>query len=333
MPTSRFRPMPTKWYILLLCLITLVPLRAQDIHFSHVDSDPMLLNPAYAGFFNGKGRFGMMYRNQWASVSIPYQTIALTGEMALLRIDGNRYGLSLGASVFNDNAGTLSYGTTSAHLALSGFASVGRHGNNHLSIGLEGGYAVAGFDPTNADMEDPSEYFDMQQTSYPLLCVGAAWYSQPSGELQTKLGFAIRNLNRPDISWSHLDNTRLERRYSLFARAEYRHWQLLSIIPQVNFQAQGKYRELVYGADVKWYLSEGGQHEISMRTGLALRQTDALIANIIFEYDAMVFIFCYDANTSGLIAASGSFGAVEVGLVYRIADSKKKTRAIKCPVY
>ena len=83
----------------------------QDIHFSQVDADPVLLNPAYAGFYQGTGRFGVVYRNQWASVSIPYQTVAVTGEAALWR-GGTRSGLSVGATVFNDDAGTLSYGTT-----------------------------------------------------------------------------------------------------------------------------------------------------------------------------------------------------------------------------
>lgn len=324
--------MRTKLYILLLCLIASLALRAQDIHFSQVEADPMLLNPAYSGFFNGKGRVGIIYRNQWASVSIPYQTMALTGEMALLRSSGSQSGLSLGVSVFNDHAGTLSYGTTSAHLALTGFFALGNLRSHYLSLGLEGGYAVAGFDPANAMMEDQSESFDLQQTSYPLLGAGIAWYCQPSGELQTKLGFSIRNINRPDISWSHLDNTRLERRYSLFARAEYRHWEIISLIPQITFQSQGKYREIVYGADVKWFLTEGSP-EISIRTGLALRQFDALIANLIVDYNAMIFTFCYDANISNLAAASGSFGALEAGIVYQIADRKKKTKAIKCPEY
>ena len=66
-----------------MLLTVLATARAQDIHFSQVDANPMLLNPAYAGFYNGAGRFGAIYRNQWASVSIPFQTFALTGEMAL----------------------------------------------------------------------------------------------------------------------------------------------------------------------------------------------------------------------------------------------------------
>ena len=70
---------------ILILLTTLTTVGAQDIHFSQVDANPLLLNPAYAGFYDGAGRFGIIYRNQWASVSIPFQTFAITGEMALWR--------------------------------------------------------------------------------------------------------------------------------------------------------------------------------------------------------------------------------------------------------
>ena len=307
--------------------------KAQDLHFSQVDADPMLLNPAYAGFYNGTGRFGMMYRTQWASVSIPYRTAAMSCEVALWRSASHPSGISLGLSLFDDHAGTLSYGSTSAHLAAAYYTSVGRRANNILSFGLEGGYGQAGFDPSGAEMLDPSETFDQQQVSYPLFATGIAWYWQPDGDLHTKIGFSARNLNRPNISYLQAADVYLERRYSLFARAEWRHWQAMSLMPVVLVQFQGDYRELICGADLKWYLEENGQRELSLRAGLAYRYADAVIANFIIEYNAFLFTFCYDANLSGLSEASRTIGAFEVGLIYRMPQSTKKKRAIKCPVY
>ncbi len=304
----------------------------QDIHFSQVDADPVLLNPAYAGFYQGTGRFGVVYRNQWASVSIPYQTVAVTGEAALWR-GGTRSGLSVGATVFNDDAGTLSYGTTSGHLSLAYYHSLNRSGTSVLSAGFEGGWAQSGYDPSRAEMEDGSERFDVPKVDYPLFAIGLAWYWQPMADFHAKVGFSIRNLNRPNISYLHLDDTYLERRYSLFARAEYRCWRSVSLLPVVMAQTQGKHRELVYGTDVKWYLEEGGAREVSVRAGVAYRHADALIANLMVEYDAFLFTFCYDANVSGLSVASGGVGAFEAGIVYRLVKGNKKTKALKCPRY
>lgn len=311
----------------------LTGLRAQDIHFSQVDADPMLLNPAYAGFFDGMGRFGMIYRNQWATISAPFQTTGVTGEMAIWRSNNRQRGLSMGGTFFNDHAGALHYGTTSGHLSLAFFTSISRYGNNILSLGIDGGWAQSGFNPNNASMEDPAETFDVHKVNYPLLCLGLAWYYQPTSDLHTKVGLSVRNLNRPNISYSGMLDTYLEPRYSLFARAEWRHWEMFSLMPTLLFQAQGQYRELLYGADVKWYLVEGGQNQMSLRTGLAVRHADALIANLMIEYNAFVFTFCYDANISDLIAASGGVGALELGLVYRLSKGTRKKMKIKCPAY
>ncbi len=317
----------------ILCLV--LPMLSgvgQDIHFSQVDADPVLLNPAYSGFYQGDGRFGVLYRNQWASVSIPYQTLALTGEMALWR-GGSRKGLSAGVSFFNDHAGTLHYGTVSGHLSLAYYCALNRAGTSILSVGVDGGWAQSGFDPSRAEMEDGSESFAMQKVNYPLFAAGLAWYWQPTADFHLKAGLSARNINRPNISYMGLDNTFMERRLSLFARAEYRCWQNVSLLPVATWQMQGEYRELLYGADVKWYIEEGGSREVSLRAGLAVRHADAVVANMMMEYDAFLFSFSYDANVSGLSAASKGFGAFELGLVYRFVHDSKKTKRIKCPQY
>ena len=133
-----------------------------------------------------------------------------------------------------DHAGTLHYGTTSGHLSAAFFTSISKYGNNFLSVGVDGGYARSGFNPNEANMEDPTEIFDVQKVSYPLLCLGLAWYYQPTGDLHTKVGFSVRNLNRPNISYSGLGNTFLMSRYSLFARLEWRNWESLSLMPIVS---------------------------------------------------------------------------------------------------
>ena len=59
-------------------------LNAQDIHFSQYYASPMTVNPAYTGMFNGTYRVGANYRNQWASVSVPYKTFAAYADYGLL---------------------------------------------------------------------------------------------------------------------------------------------------------------------------------------------------------------------------------------------------------
>ena len=153
----------------------------------------------------------MLYRNQWATVSIPYQTFAFSGEVALWRSRNMNSGLSAGVSLFNDHAGTLHYGTTSGHLSLAYYRAVNRAATSYLSFGVEGGYAQSGYDPSQAAPQDPSETFGTQQVGYPLLAAGVAWYWQPTGDFHTKVGFSVRNINRPNISYMQLDRVFLHR--------------------------------------------------------------------------------------------------------------------------
>ena len=324
--------MMRRWLAIIAAMLGAWSAAGQDIHFSQVDADPVLLNPAYSGFYEGLGRFGVVYRNQWASVSVPYSTLAATGEMAVWR-GGGRRGLSVGGSIFADKAGTLNYGTVSGHLSAAFYQALNRSGSSVLSVGIEGGWAQSGYDPSHAEMEEAGEGFDVRKVHYPLLAVGAAWYWQPTPDFHVKAGLSVRNVNRPNISYMQLDNTYLERRYSLFARAEYRCWRSVSVLPVLMLQMQGEHREAVFGGDVKWYIEEGGARELSMRAGLALRDADAVIANLMMEYNSFVFTFSYDANVSGLAVASGGVGAFEAGVVYRLAKGNRKTRAIKCPQY
>ena len=50
---------------------------AQDIHFSQFNDLPLALNPSLAGNMDGTVRTGTLYRNQWNTVSVPFESIAL----------------------------------------------------------------------------------------------------------------------------------------------------------------------------------------------------------------------------------------------------------------
>lgn len=321
-------------YILLaaVCLLSAVPVTAQDIHFSQQGENPILMNPAYTGFYEGTSRFGVIYRNQWATVSTPFQTYALTAETSLTRNRQRISGMNMGLVAMRDVAGTLNYGTFAARLSLAYYCALDRQGMSILSIGAEGGYARSGFDPTRAEMNDPSELFEKQQTNYPVLGAGVAWFWQPSGEWQVKTGLSVRNINRPNISYLGLDDAHLEPLVNFYLRPEWHCFQSVSLLPTLMAQVQGRYRELIYGMDLKWYVEEIARHQVSFATGAAYRHGDALVTHLTMEYDAFVFAFYYDANLSSLSTASHTLGAFEVGIVYRLVRDKG-IRAVKCPVF
>ncbi|MDY5969077.1 MAG: PorP/SprF family type IX secretion system membrane protein [Bacteroidales bacterium] len=328
----------TKWAIAVAVLIVAycslsAPQKgvAQDIHFSMPDVNPVLFNPAYSGFFEGKGRFGIAYRNQWATVTHPFQTLAASMEMSLIRRRYQHDGLNMGAVMYADQEGTLRYGNNSATAMLSYFKAIGDR--NLLSLGLQVGFGISGFDLSDARFGEDDDDIDQKSVHYPLWGAGIAWYFQSMETFVVKIGLAGYNLNRPNISYMGMDNVFLERRFNIYARSEYRGWPSVSVLPMAMAQWQKNYREVLVGSDVKWFLDESGARFLAFSGGLYYRVGDALLATLSMDYNALVFAFSYDANFSKLTPASRSVGAFEMQVIYRLGGaSRVKYKAIPCPI-
>lgn len=308
-----------------------VRLHAQDIHFSMLDLDPLLFNPAYAGFFDGTGRFGAIYRNQWASVSVPFQTLTATAEVSLMRNSRNRNGLNGSLWVTDDRAGTLGYGATSASAIVSWFQAIG-NGDNLVSVALEGGVGQTGFRTEDIAMDDATESFRRTQVLYPTLGAGVAWFCQWTETFYTKAGFSMRNINRPDISYLETSDSRLMPRWNLYVRAEWRGWPQWSLLPVAGYQHQDLFSELVYGCDVRWYVNESPRDYLAFSAGLLARHSDAAAISLAVLWHEWTFALSYDANLSKLAEASHTLGAFELGVLYMIQKKDKKKSALPCPI-
>ncbi|MCR4828896.1 MAG: PorP/SprF family type IX secretion system membrane protein [Bacteroidales bacterium] len=325
-----------KWIGTLTLLLSLAggtTLLAQDIHFSQIDINPILYNPAYSGFFDGNGRFGIVYRNQWASVSKAFQTVAATAETPIMRRRYQGDGFGLGCILYNDRAGTLGYGTTAGNVILSYFKSLGASNNNFLSLAIEAGAGQQGFSTEDMELIDPTEDLEKQTTSFLTVGAGVAWFLQPNDDFYLKMGLAGRNLNRPNISYLGMGDTYLERKFSAYARAEYRVWSDISLMPLAAIMVQKKYSEALLGCDAKWYLSESNTLQLAFSAGIHYRWRDAALVELAVDYNAFTFAFTYDANLSKLTPASKSIGSFEIGIIYRLNKHKRINRkAMPCPI-
>ena len=306
-------------------------LQAQDIHFSMLDLDPLLFNPAYSGFFDGAGRFGLVYRNQWASVSTPFQTLTATAELNLTRSTRNRNGLGAGLWLSTDRAGSLDYGASTASAIVSYFQALG-DGDHLISVGLEGGVGQVGFNPDAIALPETDETFSRTQAFYPTLGAGVAWFGEWTPRLYTKAGFSLRNINEPEVSHLATGDSRLARRWNVYVRSEWRFSSQWSLMPVAGFQHQGAYSELVYGADVRWYVDEHPRSYLAFSAGVVGRHADAASINLAVLWREWTFAFSYDANLSQLAEASHTLGAFELGVIYMYGKKDKTKRALPCPI-
>ena len=87
----------------LLCLSVMLLMQqqsiAQSIHFSQYYNAPMLLNPANTALMpENDYRLGINYRNQWASIPVPYNTFSAFADFQAFHKEtsDNWLGLGLG---------------------------------------------------------------------------------------------------------------------------------------------------------------------------------------------------------------------------------------------
>ena len=112
--------------------------KTQDLHFSQFYEAPLVRNPALAGLFEGDVRAQLVYRNQWGSVTTPYQTGSLNGEYKFAVGKGDDF-VTAGLQILWDKAGSVALNTTHLLPAVNYHKSMNADKNRYLSIGFMGG--------------------------------------------------------------------------------------------------------------------------------------------------------------------------------------------------
>lgn len=175
--------MNLKSIILFLLICISKTLYAQDPYFSQYYSSPLTFNPALTGYFNGAHRLAINYRNQWANISSPYQTGAVSFDTRILQnkmAANNKWGL--GVQAMYDQAGAGVY--KNSYIALStGFnKGLDADGYQSIGIGIQAAYArhVVDFSKVSFANQFTSSGFDL---------------SVPSGETINNRSISYADLN------------------------------------------------------------------------------------------------------------------------------------------
>jgi type IX secretion system PorP/SprF family membrane protein len=320
----------------------------QDVHFSQFFEAPLWRNPALAGIFTGDIRFQGVYRTQWGSVTVPFQTGSFNGEYKMPIGSGDDF-LTLGGQIVYDRAGTTRFATTHLLPAINYHKAIGGEKNAYLSLGFMGGmvqrsidrskittssqYDGSGFNPVLDINEDIANY----NLIYGDASVGLSFNSSigESEEDNFFVGAAYHHFNRPRNSFYRNPAVELEPKwvYSAGVRTGLTPGSYLTI--QADYAMQGTYRELLAGALIGFPVGQAAYAEsnYALHFGLFTRWNDALIPVIKIDFAPFSASFSYDANFSKLRTASQGRGGFEFSLTYQgffDRDNSAKN-AIRCP--
>ena len=309
---------------------------AQDIHFTQFDMQPLVINPAFTGMFNGKVRVDAIYRSQWNSVTVGYKTYGASVDMPI-KVERNGDYLAGGLQLFKDVAGDGNLSNFTGLVSIAYHKTFGGSSLNgaskDLAVGLQGGYAQQSIDLSKLYFADEfvngsfvpgtTQEYSLglgNSVNYYLVNAGISYAQSVSDKFSYVLGVAANNLNQPNQSLSKKQSseTSLDMRYTGELGLVLNVSEKLSLRPAVLYQYQASASEIVAGNEFHYALTSGNASEST--TGVFLggwyRSGDATMITGGIEFANFRVGLAYDYNISTLNSASNGNGGFEIALKY-----------------
>ena len=318
-----------RWLVLFVISIPCM-LQAQDIHWSQFNDNPIFQNPANTGEFFGDTRFIGNFRDQWRSVSVPFQTFSVS-------VDRKAKYFNYGILMFHDQAGDGKFrtieatGTVSKNLKLSLDSTHSMSGGmvfgiNHRQVNTDAFYFDAQYNgyifnpllPTN-------ENFQTDQKTNITLGLGTQYTFNINRRNYVKTGLSLFNLTRPNQGF-YQDKIRRDVRLNFqvkYCKSLNANWDIL---PSLQYSKQGTYDEFMLGSSVRYYLPGSNDNYLrkALLAGVWFRAKDAQILSLGCEYKDWFVGLSYDINTSKLVPASRARGGFEIAVRYILYRFKPK---------
>ncbi len=324
-----------------LTLLSTTNSQAQDIHFSMFDLMPVIYNPAENGLFNGDYRFSAIHRNQWKSVTTPFVTTAVAVDVKspFKRIKQ----LNGGIQLVSDKAGDSEYKTFKLDVAASYSFTLPKDSVQQLQIGIQSGFtnrtinydALLFNNQYNGYIVDPTspngEQFNRDSRIYSNVNLGAVYKRRLDKSKEITVGLALHNVTKSEQSLNS-STEKLDYRTLITGKLNYLLSPKFTLIPNILFSPQGKYKEFILGSLIKYNLKRTNNIEENIYLGVHARTKDAIMISVGMDIKKVHARINYDINYSNLTPASNKRGGIEIGAVYII----KKVPNIKykrCPDY
>lgn len=315
---------------------------AQNLHFSQYFNAPLLVNPANTGFNpDFDFRVGGSQRKQWANViSNPYKTSSIWADAQLLTNQLENGWIGIGATLFNDAAGSAGLQSNKAYLSLAYHQMVGIH--SLVSVGFSGGYVTKSVDATKLIFDNqwngkffdiaqnPNEPFAATRVNYADIGLGVnyAWFDD---DVYFNTGLSYLHINKPNESFyapNPTINQQVPGRITFFANSQIKLNDLWIINPNLYYSRSAGSGEMVIGMNANRNIDGYGYHQLIL--GLYLRAKDALIPMLGYQLHNYKCTINYDVTTSALGgAAKNRWGAYELSIVKSGVFGAEKN--IKCP--
>jgi len=331
---------------------------AQDIHFSQIESSPLLMSPATAGFLgDATDRFTIKYRNQWSAM-LPeqaFETFAATYDGRFCMDNTNSF-FGYGLSIMEDRVGDPVFKTSQYQAAFAYHFQLST--GYHLSLGFQSGLLRYRIDPKDynfdhefdggvgfIDLPNSTDILNTSEVRMWDVGAGALLY-HPSGSWNVGVSFqhdvkrsyfaftdsGVEDNNRVPTRW--LANFSFPINFPLFGKNHH-------VIPKGIFLFQRPHWQFLAGFDFRLNILEETYQGLlqNLTVGIAARASnhpsnsttfDAGIVSLNLEISPQVHLgTSYDFTFSSLQNDSKNVGSWEMSMVFLI-NSEKRNDCIDC---
>jgi len=307
---------------ILLQLVAAMRAKAQvDPHFSQYYANPLWLNPALTGVFNGDARIGGNFKNQWSTINNAYRTGGLSADFK----PGDKVGLGL--NLFDQSAGNGSFNYFAAYGSFGYGIKVSPDGTKRLHFGLSAGIINRSFDPNKlqfGDQYNPFTGFDPTSPNFENFAATSAivfdssvgmYYYDGNPESVTNLfgGISLSHLTQSKDAFAVEGITsKIPIRLTVHGGVKIRANDFFDISPNAIFIKQ-QHNE-IKAAGI--YTETKVDDQKALVLALLYRWNDAVAATAGFHVNDLNIGFSYDINTSNLHRASNAQGGFELSISY-----------------
>jgi len=304
----------------LLAAIWVKPLQAQvDPHFSQYYIQPMTMNPAFTGAFDGDYRISGIWRSQYAN------TLNTRGISAEKTTNKNaNFGFNLINQVSSDGA----YSFTNGYLTFA-YTGVrfGRNADHYVVMAMQIGFISRKFDVNkmqfgsqwvsgvgfDASGNSNETFLQPQVTSFDA-GAGIAYYDATPNQTASLFGgVSAYHITQPVNPFlSDQNQSKLNIRYSVQAGVRILASDQLTIVPTAIYMKQGDAQERMGGVYFQVYASE----TTDVMFGAYYRISDALTPFAGFYYKGLTFGVSYDVDASAKTTAGSKGNSLEISISY-----------------
>mgnify|MGYP000843840980 CR=1 FL=1 len=319
----------------------------QGMHFSQYYNAPLLLNPANTALMpDNDFRVGVNYRNQWASVPVPFRTYSVYGDLQAMRNRNYTNWLGLGFAFWNDKAGDGDLSLSRIEMNVAYHVQMGEVAMISAGVSAANVQRTVDFNKLTFDAQwdgfrfDPSkingENGYSARTSFFDVGAGINFAYFPNENTYLKIGLGAAHLTQPKESFFGQENKlgiRPTGNIDLMVKLN----PAIILNPSVYYTTQKGAMELLYGTLFRVNVSNADKGYNRPTTTLILgafhRWNEALVGTIGLQYGPFKFMSSYDFTLSSLSGANKGRGAFEIGMVYEgvYGELSRSRQSYNCP--